>query len=286
MGANGRLGAALFREYSREASVVGLSHAQADLLKYEEIPALLSSFEFDLLINCAALTAVDYCEAHGDEAFRINGEAPGRLAAVCRERQAQMVHFSTDYVFDGRQRVPYTEDDQPRPLSIYGESKLAGEINVLQADERFLVVRTSWVFGPDRPSFIDQLIQRARQTAEVAAVADKFSTPTYTADVAEWLRVAWEKQITGLLHLANEGACSWQEYGQYALDCCRARGLDLKAAHVKALKLAEMTNFVAWRPVYSVLSTNKFTRLSGVQPRSWREAVAAYVKDSITRQLI
>ena len=117
-------------------------------------------------------------------AFRINAEAPGVLAEICNEKDAKLIHFSTDYVFDGEKRAPYTEEDQANPISAYGESKLAGEKKVLAADNGHLVVRVSWVFGPDRPSFIDAMIKRAQQDEKIDAISDKFSTPTYTHDIA------------------------------------------------------------------------------------------------------
>src|SRR5207253_182923 len=120
-------------------------------------------------------------------------------------------------------------------------------------------------------------IQRARENDVVTAVADKFSAPTYTIDAASWLRLAIDKSANGILHLANNGGCSWQEWAQYAIDVCRSLGLPLKAERVGAVSLADMKNFVAQRPVYTVLSIAKFTALTGFQPRHWREALAAYI---------
>ena len=142
---------------------------------------------FDVLINAAAFTNVDACETERDRAFRINAEAPGVLAEICNEKDAKLIHFSTDYVFDGEKRAPYTEEDQANPISAYGESKLAGEKNVLAADDGHLVVRVSWVFGPDRPSFVDAMIKRAQQDEKIDAISDKFSTPTYTHDIAQYV---------------------------------------------------------------------------------------------------
>jgi dTDP-4-dehydrorhamnose reductase len=276
IGSGGRLGAALAREYSHEFEVTGVNHRQLDLTNPKQVSKLLTEVDFDLLINCAALTNVDYCETHREEAFRVNAEAPRLLAQLACEKSARIIHFSTDYVFDGTQSKPCAEEDEARPISIYGRSKLAGERGAIEESDRCLVVRVSWVFGPDRPSFIDQVIQRAQQSTEVAAVAEKFSTPTYTLDLVQWLRLAWER--TGYLHLANGGACSWQEFAQHALDCCKAAGISLQAEQVRPLKLRDMTNFIARRPVYSVLSTEKFAQLTGAKPRSWREAVAEYVR--------
>jgi dTDP-4-dehydrorhamnose reductase len=174
--------------------------------------------------------------------------------------------------------VPYTEEDEANPISVYGESKLAGEKKALAAQNRHLVVRVSWVFGPDRPSFIDGMMQRAQENEKVDAIADKFSTPTYTRDIAEMLPRFFDGDVEdGILHFANAGKCSWQEYAQWALDCCDKAGISLKAKTVGACKLKDMTNWVARRPVYSVLSTAKYTQLTGTSPRTWREAVADYI---------
>lgn len=284
IGANGRLGAALGREYAHDFEVTSFKHDELDLGKPDQIRSRLSTIEFDLLINCAALTNVDYCESHREEAFRINAEGPRLLAEVGNERSAKLVHFSTDYVFDGKKSDPYVEEDRAVPLSVYGESKLEGERRVLDVSSHHLIVRLSWVFGPDKPSFIDQVVRRARESDVVTAVADKFSAPTYTIDVASWLRLAVDKDAKGILHLANNGGCSWQEWAQYAIDVCRSLGLPLKAQRVGAVSLADMKNFVARRPVHTVLSSAKFTALTGVQPRHWREAVADYISAHVSKK--
>ena len=284
IGTKGRLGAALAREYQRAFSVKAFARSQLDLGKLDQVRSTLSETEFDLLINCAALTNVDYCESNRDEAFLINAEAPRLLAEICRQKSAALIHISTDFVFDGRQDSPYTEEDTPRPLSVYAESKLAGEEETLRVSQNNLVIRLSWVFGPDKPSFIDKIIQRARENETVTAVADKFSSPTYTLDVADWLRLAWENDAHGILHLANNGGCSWQEWAQYAIDVCRSLGIPLKAERVGAVSLADMKSFVAKRPVYTVLSTAKFAAFTGVQPRHWREAVAEYISAHVSKK--
>ena len=278
LGAGGRLGAALMREYRAKYDVVGFDHAQLDLANLEDLREKVGATNFDVLINAAAFTNVDACETERDRAFRINAEAPGVLAEICNEKDAKLIHFSTDYVFDGEKRAPYTEEDQANPISAYGESKLAGEKNVLAADDGHLVVRVSWVFGPDRPSFVDAMIKRAQQDEKIDAISDKFSTPTYTHDIAQMLPQFFDRGVAGgILHFANAGKCTWQEYAQWALDCCRDAGISLKGRTVGALKLSEMTNWVARRPVYSVLSTAKYTELTGTSSRAWREAVADYI---------
>ena len=285
LGAGGRLGATLTREYRDKFDVTAFAHSQIDLADFDELEETVSRMEFDLLINCAALTNVDLCEEQPDQALRVNAEAPGLLAEICSRKKAKLIHFSTDYVFDGGKRKPYLETDVAKPISIYGESKRAGEENVLALQDRHLVVRVSWVFGPDRPSFVDAMIKRALEEEYIDAIADKFSTPTYTRDIAEMLPRFFDVDVPGgIVHFANAGECSWQEYAQHALDRCQALGISLKAKTVDALKLADMKNWVARRPVFSVLSTAKYAKLTGVTPRSWRDAVSDYIERSYSKK--
>ncbi len=279
MGSGGRLGAALAREYAQEFSVRGYAHADLDLAQTDDLRDRLAMEEFDVLINAAALTNVDYCETNRVEAFLINATAPKVLAEVCRDKRARFLHISTDYVFDGAKTQPYLEDDDAKPVSVYGESKLVGEEEALAANPASFIARVSWVFGPDRASFVDNILARAREHCEVAAIADKFSTPSYTLDLAPALRCAWEKALTGVFHTNNSGQCSWQEYAQYALDCCHAQGIRMKAEKVGALTLAETKNFVARRPVNSVLAGAKFRAASGMEMRDWRAAVEDYIRE-------
>ena len=285
IGAGGRLGAALVRQYASDFKVVGFNHAQLDLGKPEQLRETLGALEFDALINTAAQTNVDRCETEVEEAFALNGKAPGVLAEICAGKKARFIHISTDYVFDGEKREPYTEEDEARPVSVYGESKLDGERQAQEANEQALIIRVSWVFGPDRPSFIDWALGQAREHEEVKAIADKWATPTYTLDLAKLLKpLLPETSGSGVLHLANTGECSWQEYAQWALDCCHAQGVPMKARTIGASSLAEMKSFVAKRPVYSVLSPAKYERLTGQRPRPWRDVVADYVRDYVRQK--
>jgi len=285
VGSGGRLGAALIREYRDKFEVVGFNHAQLDLAKPQEIHANIDKLDFDVLINAAAFTNVDLCETEREQAFAINAEAPKVLGEICSEKNAKLIHISTDYVFDGEKREPYVETDAAEPISVYGESKRAGEKNVLAGRDQHLIVRVSWVFGPDRPSFIDAMIKRAREEEQINAIADKFSTPTYTHDIAEMVSRFFDVDVPGgFLHFANNGECSWQEYAQHALDCCRASGISLKAKTVGPAKIADMKNWIARRPVYSVLSTAKYAKLTSVTPLSWRDAVADYIERSYSKK--
>src|SRR6476659_14805 len=138
LGAGGRLGAALMREYREKYDIAGFDHAELDLASLDDVRGKLGAMNFDVLINAAAFTNVDACETERDRAFLINAEAPGVIAEIASDKGARLIHFSTDYVFDGEKRAPYTEEDRANPISAYGESKLAGETNVFAAGDGYL----------------------------------------------------------------------------------------------------------------------------------------------------
>jgi dTDP-4-dehydrorhamnose reductase len=277
VGKRGRLGAALARALAPEYDVIAVGREDLDLSA--PVPPQIALPEFDTMLNCAAATNVDWCEQNPELAQRVNGVAAGELAGFCARRHARLIHVSTDYVFDGRNPGLLTEEAEPNPVNRYGQSKRQGELAVLAASPDHLVVRVSWVFGPDRPSFIDQIIVQAQHKTSVAAVADKWSAPSYTLDIAQWLRpILRERSMGGFLHLCNGGSCSWKEWGEAALAAARLLGIRIKAAEVAPLTLAEMKQFKARRPVHTVMATTKFHTLTGLQPRPWQEAVAAYLR--------
>ena len=280
LGSGGRLGAALLRSW-REAGddVVGLNRALLDIGDLPQVRERLEELDFDALVNCAAQTNVDRCEKEIEEAHRINAAAVATIADVCSRKKARCVHISTDYVFDGEKRTPYTEEDEARPISVYGESKLGGEKCLHAVSDKHLAVRVSWVFGPDRASFVDQVLQRALEQETVSAIADKIAVPTYTLDAARLLRPLLEDDAAdGTLHLCNDGECTWQEYGQFALDCAAKAGMPLKARTVGPQKMADLAAFIAKRPVYTAMSTKKLAGIVGTAPRPWQEAVAEYIQ--------
>jgi dTDP-4-dehydrorhamnose reductase len=275
LGSGGRLGAALQREWG----ALGFTRAQLDITDPAALEAALGPLDFDVLVNCAAQTNVDRCETQPDEAYAINRDAVRNIARICSAKGARCLHISTDYVFEGLQRIPYIEEDQAVPISVYGESKRAGELALFDIDPAHLAVRVSWVFGPDRPSFIDQILQKAKTSEKVEAIGDKWAVPTYTLDIAQLLQpFLRERREGGLLHVCNTGECTWQEYGQYALDCAREGGVPLRTHYVDALKMADLKAFIAKRPVYTVMSTSRLAGLTGVAPRPWQEAVREYVR--------
>ncbi len=287
VGSGGRLGAALLREWRAAGeNATGFPRAGLDLANDAQIRAVLEPLDFDVLVNCAAQTNVDRCETHPDEAHRINALAVQTLGEIAASKGARALHISTDYVFDGAKTTPYTEEDPAEPISIYGASKRAGETLLLEVSERHLVVRVSWVFGPDRPSFIDAILKRALAGPQVDAIADKIAVPTYTLDCARLLRpFLREVKEGGALHLCNAGECTWQRYGQAALDCAAAGGAPLQARVVAPLKMADIAAFIARRPPYSAMSTEKLQRLTGLTPRPWQAAVEEYVRGKLSDRL-
>ncbi len=280
LGSGGRLGAALAREWRAAGDqVIGFRRQLLDIGNFDAVRETLLGQEFDALVNCAALTNVDYCETHPEEAHHLNAEAVATIADVCSRKKARCIHISTDYVFDGGKETPYTETDEARPISVYGASKLAGEKFLHAVSAQHLAVRVSWIFGPDRPSFVDQVLHRALESETVAAIADKIAAPTYTLDTARLLRPFLATvPAGGILHLCNSGACTWQEYGQFALDAAAEAGVPLRARTVAPQRMADVKAFVAKRPPSTVMSTARLTSLTEVTPRPWQEAVGEYVR--------
>lgn len=279
LGAGGRLGAALARTWKEAGDeVLAYARADIDLSKAGEIDRVLDPMSFDALVNCAALTNVDYCETHEEEAMRINAEAVREIGALCARKKVRCLHISTDYVFDGGKRDPYVEEDEAVAISVYGESKLRGEKALLESSAEHLAVRVSWVFGPDRPSFVDGVLKRALEHETAEAIGDKWSAPSYTLDLAAMLRPFLDEiRASGLLHASNGGECTWREYGEFALECAQRAGLPVKTTKVGSIPMASMKAFVAKRPVYTVLSPAKLEQMTGRQVRSWKDAVEEYV---------
>jgi dTDP-4-dehydrorhamnose reductase len=279
LGSNGRLGSALARRWRGlpHVGIIPLTRALVDLSDPAGAEEGLASTAFgagDVVVNCAAATDVDGCERDRDEARAINAVSPGRIARLCSARGARLVHVGTDYVFDGALDRPYTEEDEPRPLSHYGVTKLEGDREVLAAGPAHCVVRVSWVFGPDKPSFVDAIVRRALSSPEAAAVHDKTSSPTSTEDMADWMQAILDHSLEGgIYHLCNSGTCSWRDYGEYALECALRHGIPVLTTRVAPLQLSDMKAFVAVRPPRTPMDSAKFTRATGITPRHWKEAV-------------
>lgn len=278
-GAGGRLGSALARAYAAESDVVAFGRQEADFSKPDAVAALVRREEPGLVINCAAMTNVDECETARDLARVVNADAAGALARACTEAGARLLQISTDYVFSGEASAPYDEDAEAAPISWYGETKREGERLVMSAGGHHAVVRVSWVFGPDRDSFIDKALQTSLRGEPVRAVDDKWSSPTYTLDISEALRALFPDDAPGgVYHVCNRGVCTWREWAQEGIDAAAALGLPVKTRQVEPLKLSDITVMVARRPVYTPMGCTRLETLVGKPLRSWQDALGDYVR--------
>ena len=266
-GGAGMLGQAVIAEArSRGWAALGLSRAQADVTDRGRLLEWADVFRPELVINCAAFTRVDDCEAETARAFAVNGEAVGNAAAAAARAGARLVHVSTDYVFDGEAREPYREDAPAAPRSVYGASKLEGERRAL-AGGGSLVVRTSWLFGPGGPNFVATMVDRIESgRLPLQVVRDQEGCPTYTAFLAAALLDLARLGATGIVHYRNRGPVSW-----YAFAAEIAR-LWCGTAEVEPVTTAEFPR-PARRPAYSVLDVTAFEKLTGRTVEPWESGL-------------
>ncbi len=252
-----------------------------DVTAHCQVSEELARLNPAVIINCAAFTRVDACESEQDSAYAVNGKAPGYLAAAAYASNALLVHISTDFVFAGDKTVPYDEDDQPRPLSVYGKSKLAGEQAIAaSALQRYYIVRTSWLYGPAGGNFVATMMRLAAERDELGVVADQVGTPTFSADLAAvvWRLVELETAAAaptyGIYHYSNAGECSWYDFTCAIVAQMRQRNLPCRAA-VKPITSAEYP-LPAPRPAYSVLSKDKIMTAAGIVVPAWQDSLAQY----------
>jgi dTDP-4-dehydrorhamnose reductase len=279
LGATGRLGQALVRHCTeRGIAITAWGRAQLDLADHARITPALRGHDFDTLINASGLTDVDYCETHHGEATGANAIAPGLLAQHCAERGARLVQVSTDYVFAGETPGARRESDPVAPVSVYGITKLAGEVAALQALPSALVTRVSWLFGREKTAFPDRIVRQAMERLDVSAVNDKWSSPTYAEDLCEWiLALVNQPEAHGVFHLCNTGSCSWQEYAQETLSIAQDLGFPVNTTEVRGHTMQGFAPFLAKRPQHTALDTTRFTQVTGIVPRPWEQALAAYL---------
>ncbi len=287
VGSDGRLGRLLVDVLRQSHSVVGLGRKALDLASAESITRTLESLDYDRLFLTGALTAVDYCESHMEEAFAINADGPRLIAEISAEKAAHVTHISTDMVFDGAKTGSYLETDKPNPVSVYGASKLEGEQGVLAASAANLVARVSWVFGPGRPAFPEWIIDQSCAKKELTLPGDKTACPTYTSDLTAWLdTLVFDRPdgpASGIFNLCNSDSCTWRDWGQFCIDTAREAGLPVIAKEITPVAAASVAAFVAKRPLNSALDTAKFQNLTGITPRGWREAIRDHVMQNILR---
>ncbi len=279
LGATGGLGRALYRHMASRFETISLTRAELDFEQPDKLSARLAEQEFDVLLNAAGMTSPDVCEVEPERAFVANAVAPQILAECCLARRARMIHFSTDYVFSGVQRDLWFEADETAPINVYGRTKLAGEQAVLKASPSALVARVSWLYGPDKPSHPDNIIQRALQTDDLSAVVDKVSVPTSNADISGWIEQLIIRHPTtcGVLHLCNSGVASWHSWAEAALEIAARLEVPVKTTCVRPVKLASLTQLKAPRPLLTVMSNARLQSLLGGEIRNWYDALEEYL---------
>jgi dTDP-4-dehydrorhamnose reductase len=284
VGSSGRLGGLMTRKLGEEHHVTGLSRAQLDLASPESIANVLEPLDYDLLIIAGALTAVDYCETNEAEAYQINAEGPGLIARISAGKGAHVTYVSTDFVYDGMKVGKYEESDPVNPISVYGASKLAGEERVMASSPDNLVVRISWLYGPDRPAFPEWIIRKACSETQVTLPNDKIGCPTSSIDLVELMKPLLfrpgEGQASGIFNLCNSAPCTWRDWGQFCIDTAREAGLPISTDKIEGVTMDSVSAFVAKRPANSAMCTAKFTSLTGVMPRDWQDALREFLHQS------
>ena len=277
-GTTGRVGAALAKHFAARHEVIPLPHGECDLADEKSLAAALGSLECDVLLNPAGITSLESCEDDPALAMRVNAEAPAEIADWAASRGLPVFHFSTDYVFNSDVPRLFSEGDQPDPVSVYGRSKLAGEREVL-ARPGNCVVRISWVYGPEKPSFVDRVFDDALAGNPLAAIADKFSLPVLTTDLAEWIEKLVTGKTTGIIHACQSGEpVSCHGMAVAVVEEMVSLGLLSKGPPVRLQALAEAAAFRAPRPRYSAMATDRLTNILGQPPRHWRDALSDYIQ--------
>lgn len=267
-GATGILGHQVLDACPKDWVVKGVDLVDFDLTNQDATRAALESFRPSLVINCAAFTNVDGCETAFDEAYKVNGVATGILAKIASDLGAEILHVSTDYVFDGSKGSPYYEDDPVCPVSAYGRTKLAGETFVRANNPKHWIVRTQWLYGPHGKNFVDTILKVASERDQLEVVNDQIGSPTYAKDLArEMVRIAAQSPPYGIYHCSNEGTCSWFDFACRIVE--RAGVQNVKVNPITSDKLTRP----AKRPAHSVMRNYHLEMTIGNTMRPWEEAL-------------
>src|SRR5215831_19014651 len=277
LGSASQLAFDLARTWERPGVLTPLTRSALDIRDASAVRETLTRLRPTLVLNCASYNEVDRAEDDRAGAFAVNAEAVGTLAAMCQALRATFVHFSTDYVFDGHKRTPYLEDDAPGPLSVYAESKLAGERLARERCERAFILRVCGLFGvgrrPDaRPNFVETMLRLAARGTPIRVVRDQVLTPSYTFDLA---RKTWRILTLGspgIYHVTNTGEVSWFDFTREIFGLC---DLQPSLTPVTAVEFGAK----ARRPAYSVLGHGRLKALGEGDLRSWRDALVAYLRE-------
>jgi len=284
-GVNGQLGSDVIKlllSCDSDISVVPITRKECDLISLESVRRFFNSIEFDVLINCAAYTNVEKAEVDADHCFLINSKSSYELSSICKAKGARFVHISTDYVFDGKQRTPYTETDSPAPLNVYGASKLMGESLARTECDDTLILRVASLFGEKGASgkggnFITTILRHAREKGKLSVVNDQWMSPTWTGDVAKMILALLDKKApAGIYHAVNSGVASWFDLASYA---CQLADVSVDITPVSSTVYPT----IATRPAYSVLDNSKLQSIIG-NIDSWQDAFRSYMRRSLVLQ--
>ncbi len=283
IGTDGQLGQELKHTLRTMGEVVGVNRQTIDLTQPEQIRQGIQEIKPDVIVNAAAYTAVDKAESEPAIAIAVNGVAPAIMAEEAKKLGAFLFHVSTDYVFDGTKNTPYIEDDLTHPLSVYGQSKLAGEEGIKKHSDRYAILRTAWVYGSyGKGNFVKTMLRLGKDREKLRVVADQVGTPTWTKNIAEAItQLLLTLDLTNtadIYHFTNSGVASWYDLAVTIFEEAEKIGFPLKVNQVDPITTAEYPT-PAKRPAYSVLSTQKTAGLLGDYPPHWRKALIEMLKE-------
>jgi dTDP-4-dehydrorhamnose reductase len=286
-GKNGQVGWELQRSLASFGQIIAIDAEEMDLADPDAIRRTMRDVRPDIIVNPAAYTAVDKAEGDPDLAMAVNGTAAGVFAEETQRLGAVLLHYSTDYVFDGDKPAPYTESDVPNPQSVYGSTKLAGELAIRASGCNYLILRTSWVYGVHGGNFIKTILRLAKERDELRIVADQFGAPTWARDLAQataaalgcWKNNAWDRNLSGLYHLTAAGRTNWHQFAEEIVRQARKYDSTLAAKPLKINAIATHEYPVpAKRPANSVLANDKIREAFGIVLPSWQDSVAECVR--------
>lgn len=253
-----------------------------DLSNTTLIEGYICNVRPEIIINCSAYTAVDQAETDIEQAFLINHLAVEAIAKAAKQINSYLIHISTDYVFDGRQYLPYQETDLAQPNGVYGQSKLAGEKAITQQLERYIIVRTAWVYGCyGKGNFVKTMLRLGQEREVLNVVSDQIGSPTWAKDLATTLLQLCDQlapEMTGIYHFSNSGVCSWYDFAAAIFAEAKNLGYDLKLTQLNPITTADYPT-PAQRPHYSVLSTRKISSLLGKYPSHWQASLQCMLQE-------
>jgi len=274
LGADGQVGWELRQSLAPLGEVIVADRICADFEQLDSLRELVRASGVDVVVNAAAYTAVDRAESESELATRINADAPGVIAEECERLGAMLVHYSTDYVFDGEKDSPYVETDAPNPRSVYGSTKLQGEQAIQASGCRHLIFRTSWVYSDRRSNFVRTILRLARERESLSIVSDQIGAPTSAALIADVTarcvaQTALGDGPLGVFHLTPTGETSWHGFASYFLELARNGGMELKVDEIRPIRTDEFP-CGATRPMNSRLCCDKIRDVFGVELPEWR----------------